>query len=238
MRRSAIIAMDGPAGAGKSTVARRLAQALAFTLLDTGALYRAVALAADRAGVPFDDAARVEALAWDLVRRGALRIEPAQGSGMRILLDGEDPGDAIRTPRMSMGASTVSAIPGVRAALLDLQRDFARAGDARGVVCEGRDIGTVVFPDADLKIFLTASVDERARRRHAELASKGTDVSLAQTRDEVAARDAQDERRTIAPLRRADDAVLVDTSDLDLEGAVARCLELARATLEGRERPT
>lgn len=231
MTRSAIIAMDGPAGAGKSSVARRLAQLLGFTLLDTGALYRTVAFAADRAGIAFDESERVAAVADDLVRRGAIRIEPTEGSGMRVLLEGIDVGDAIRTPKMSMGASTVSAIPGVRAALLDVQRDFARAGHARGVVCEGRDIGTVVFPEADVKIFLTASVDERARRRHAELAARGSSASLDETRSEVSKRDEQDERRTIAPLRRADDALLVDSSDTDLEGTVARCLDIVRARL-------
>jgi cytidylate kinase len=228
MSRSAIIAMDGPAGAGKSSVARRVAQALGFTLLDTGALYRTVAFAADRAGASFDDAAAVTTIAEDLVKRSAIVIEPTAGSGMRVLLEGVDVGDAIRSPKMSMGASTVSAIPGVRAALLDLQRDFARAGHAKGVVTEGRDIGTVVFPNADLKIFLTASVDERARRRHSELALKGTEVSLEETRNEVVKRDDQDSRRSIAPLRRADDAVLVDSSETDLDETVARILTIAR----------
>lgn len=226
MSRSAIIAMDGPAGAGKSTVARRLAQSLGFTLLDTGALYRSIAYAATRAGASLEDSAAVTAVAEDLVRRDALHIEPTEGSGMRVLLDGQPLGDEIRTPAISMGASVVSAIPGVRAALLDLQRGFAERGLARGVVAEGRDIGTVIFPDADLKIFLTASVDERARRRHVELAAKGSSVTFEQTRDEVASRDRQDEQRAIAPLRRADDALLVDTSSLDGDGAVARCLEL------------
>ncbi len=234
MSRSAIIAMDGPAGAGKSSVARRLASALGFTLLDTGALYRAVALACDRAGVAFNDPERASRVADDLVKRGGIAIEPTDGSGMRVLVDGADVGDQIRTPKMSMGASTVSAVPGVRAALLDLQRDFAKRGLARGVVAEGRDIGTVIFPDADLKIFLTASVDERARRRHAELAAKGTSVTLEETRAEVIARDKQDENRAIAPLRRADDAMLVDSSDCDLDQTVARCLELARTRLGAR----
>lgn len=231
MSRSAIIAMDGPAGAGKSTVARRLAQALGFTLLDTGALYRAIAYAAHRAGVSFEEPARVTAVAEDLVRRTAIAIEPTEGSGMRVVLDGQALGDEIRTPAISMGASAVSAIPGVRAALLDLQRSFAERGLARGVVAEGRDIGTVIFPDADLKIFLTASVDERARRRHVELAAKGSPVTFEQTRAEVVTRDQQDESRPIAPLRRADDAVLVDSSELDSDHVVARCLELARERL-------
>lgn len=220
--------MDGPAGAGKSTVARRLAQALGFTLLDTGALYRAIAWAARRAEAPLDDQARVTAVAEDLVRRSAIVIEPLADSGMRVLVEGRALGDEIRTPDVSMGASAVSAIVGVRAALLDLQRSFAERGLAKGVVAEGRDIGTVIFPDADLKIFLTASVDERARRRHVELAQKGSSATFEQTREEVATRDRQDESRPIAPLRRADDAVLVDSSDLDTDQVVARCLELAR----------
>jgi CMP/dCMP kinase len=231
MTRSAIIAMDGPAGAGKSSVARRLAGALGFTLLDTGALYRAVALACDRAGVAFDDGPRASAIAEDVVRRGALEIEPGPGSGMIVKLDGVDVSGDIRTPRLSMGASTVSAIPGVRAALLDLQRDFAKRGLAKGVVAEGRDIGTVIFPDADLKIFLTASVDRRAQRRHSELTERGSMVSLEETREEVIARDKQDEGRAIAPLRRADDAILVDSSDLDLDAVLDRCLELAKEKL-------
>jgi cytidylate kinase len=231
MSRSAIIAMDGPAGAGKSTVARRLAQSLGFMLLDTGALYRAVAYAAHRAGVSFEDHVRVTFLAEDLVHRRAIGIEPTEGSGMRVVLDGQPLGDEIRAPKISMAASVVSAIPGVRAALLDLQRNFAAGGLAKGVVAEGRDIGTVIFPDADLKLFLTASVDERARRRHVELAAKGDTVTFEQTRDEVIARDQQDERRTIAPLRCADDAVVVDSSDLDSDGALARCLELVRERL-------
>lgn len=230
--------MDGPAGAGKSSVARRLANALGFTLLDTGALYRAIALACDRANVAFDDVVAASALAEDVVRRDALVIEPDAGSGMLVKLDGQDVSELIRTPRLSMGASTVSAIPGVRAALLDLQRGFAKRGLARGVVAEGRDIGTVIFPDADLKIFLTASVDRRAERRHSELNERGSMVSLEQTRDEVVTRDTQDEGRAIAPLRRADDAVLVDSSDIDLDAVLARCLELARARLGGAGGPS
>lgn len=223
--------MDGPAGAGKSTVARRLASALGFTLLDTGALYRAIALACDRAGVSFDDAERASAIANDVVSRDALQIEPGEGSGMLVKLDGKDVGDEIRTPKISMGASTVSAIPGVRAALLDLQRNFAKRGLARGVVAEGRDIGTVIFPDADLKIFLTASVERRAERRHSELNDRGSRVTLEETRDEVVARDRQDEGRAIAPLRRADDAVLVDSSDLDLDTVLEQVLALAKERL-------
>src|SRR5262249_30242594 len=134
-----------------------------------------------------------------------------------------------RTPDMSMGASTVSAMVGVRAALLDLQRSFARTGDAKGVVAEGRDIGTVVFPDADVKLFLTASVDERARRRHKELVQKGSDASFDKTREEVVPRDAQDSNRAIAPLRKADDAIVIDTTEFGIDEAVSRVLALVGA---------
>ncbi len=240
-RMSAVVAMDGPAGAGKSTVARRVAQALGFTLLDTGALYRTVALAAVRRGIAFDAAAAVTAVAEDLVARRALVLEALPDAGMDVRLEGERVGDAIRTPAVSMGASTVSAIPGVRAALFDAQRSFAtHAGvGGGGVVCEGRDIGTVVFPDATLKIFLTASTDERARRRHHELvAREGAKApTFEATRAEVEQRDAQDQSRAIAPLRQADDAVLVDTTGLDLEAVVARCLELAHARGLSRRDP-
>lgn len=233
--RGAVVAMDGPAGAGKSTVARKVAQTLGYTLLDTGALYRTVALAALRRGVAFDAAAAVTALAEDLVARGALTLVALPAAGMDVVLEGAPVGDAIRTPEVSMGASTVSAIPGVRAALFDAQRSFAATAVAggSGVVCEGRDIGTVVFPDAAVKIFLTASIDERARRRHTELVARqgAAAPTLAATRAEVEQRDAQDSGRAIAPLRRADDAVLVDTTGLSLDDVVVHCVALARAAL-------
>lgn len=230
MRARPIVAIDGPAGAGKSTLARRLADRLGFTLVDTGAMYRAVALAASRAGVAFTESDRVSALARGIVERRELRLERAP-SGLRILLAGEDVTLAIRTAEMSMGASAVSAIPGVRAALLDLQR---QAGEAGGVVLEGRDIGTVVFPDAEVKFFLTASDEVRARRRFEELRKRGLDVSFEATLEEVRVRDRQDSERPIAPLRKADDAVLVDSSGRAIEdvlGELVRHVEAAtRAT--------
>jgi cytidylate kinase len=230
--RGFVIAIDGPAGAGKSTIARAVAEALGYTLLDTGALYRAIAFVAQREGVALEDEAAVGALTEALVARDGLRIEPLGGAGMRVRIEGVDPGDALRTPAVSMGASVVSAQPRVRAALLDLQRAFGASG--QGVVCEGRDIGTVVFPDAPLKIFLTASVEARAQRRFRELAEKGGAVDLEQTRREVAQRDAQDENRAIAPLRRAPDARLVDTTALGLDGAVDEVLSLCRAMIASR----
>jgi CMP/dCMP kinase len=230
-----IVAIDGPAGAGKSTASRRLAARLGFAMVDTGAIYRAVALAASRRGLAFDDDAGL-ALLLPTVE---IRFEPAaDGSGQRVLLGGEDVSLAIRTPAMSLGASAVSARPVVRAGLLELQRRLATALENRGAVLEGRDIGTVVFPDADVKFFLTASPEERARRRHDELAAKGG----VQTFDEVLAdqrrRDRDDSERAIAPLKPAADAIVVDTSGTPLDAVVeALALEVQRRNVaRGRRR--
>ena len=233
--RAFVVAVDGPAGAGKSTVARNVAQTLGFTLLDTGAIYRTVALACERAAVSWKDEAAATELTRKLVARGAMKLVPAEGSSMKLLLDGEEVSEAIRTPSISMGASTVSALAGVRTALLDVQRDFAKGG-IRGLVCEGRDIGTVIFPDADVKIFLTASVDERARRRHGEFVAKDPTFTLEQTRAAVIARDAQDETRVVAPLRRADDAVVVDSTGNEVAVTIARVLSIVREKLHGGAR--
>lgn len=223
-----LVAIDGPAGAGKSTVSRRLAEALGFVLVDTGAMYRTVALAARAAGIPFDDGTRTGGIAHRIVATGALRFErdPDPARGMRVLLGGRDVSDAIRTPEIGMGASTVSAHPEVRSALLDLQRNAGKDG---GVVLEGRDIGTVVFPDAEVKFFLTARPEERARRRHAELAAKGQSVSLAQTLDEVRRRDDQDTLRPVAPLRQAEDATVVDSTGRSVDEVVAEMAARVRA---------
>ncbi len=221
-----VVAIDGPAGAGKSTVARRVADELGFVLVDTGAMYRAVALAASRAGVPFSDGAAVGAVAAALVDEGALGFERADGGGVRVLLRGEDVSTAIRTPEMSQGASTVSAHPPVRAALLAMQR---QAGAGGGVVLEGRDIGTVVFPDAEVKIFLTASDEVRAARRHAELVAKGQDVTLDATLADIRERDARDSGRDVAPLKQASDAVRVDSSSMSIDDAVGEILRVVSA---------
>jgi len=214
-----IVAIDGPAGAGKSTVARRLADTLGFVFVDTGALYRMVAVAAKRAGVPWSDANAVGELANALVARGAIAFDRDAGKGVRVWLDGKDVTDAIREPDIGMGASTVSAHKVVRDALLDLQRQAGRAG---GVVLEGRDIGTVVFPDAEVKFFLTARPEVRAKRRFDELTAKGQRVTLEDTLAEVRRRDEQDTTRAVAPLRQAEDAVLIDNSDFGVEETVAR----------------
>lgn len=213
-----VIAIDGPAGAGKSTAARALARRLGFFLLDTGAIYRTVALAASRRGVAFSDGDKLGAIAEAL----AIRFDE-EG---RVFLADEDVSKAIRTPEMSQGASTVSAHPPVRQALLALQRKLAARGRC---VVEGRDIGTVVLPWAPLKIFLTASPEVRAQRRYDELVAKGQTVDLAATLQEILIRDERDSNRATAPLKQAEDAVLLDTSALDEPAVVDRMEALARA---------
>ncbi len=215
---ASVIAIDGPAGAGKSTAARALARRLGFFLLDTGAIYRALALHAARAGVAFSDGDGLGRLAGSL----PIRFDEAG----RVFLDEEDVSKAIRTPEMSLGASTVSAHRAVRHALLGLQRKLAARGRC---VVEGRDIGTVVLPWAPLKIFLTASPEVRARRRYDELVAKGQQVDLASTLAELRERDERDSTRAAAPLKQADDAVLLDTSALPEPEVVDRMEALARA---------
>jgi cytidylate kinase len=211
-----VIAIDGPAGAGKSTVARALARRLGFFLLDTGAIYRTLALQATRDGIDFSDGERLGKLAEHLPIRFA--------EDGRVFLGDEDVSTAIRTPEMSQGASTVSAHPPVRQALLGLQRKLAARGRC---VVEGRDIGTVVLPWAPLKIFLTASPEVRAQRRYEELAARGQPVDLASTLAELRERDERDMNRATAPLRQADDAVLMDTSTMSEPDVVDRMEALA-----------
>jgi cytidylate kinase len=206
-----VIAIDGPAGAGKSTVARALAARLELPYLDSGAMYRAIALAALRAGADPDDAERLAVLADGL----SLTLD-----GDRVMLDGEDVSKAIREPEVSAVASRVSVHPGVRAAMVRRQRAMIDAGD---YVAEGRDIGTVVSPDAPLKVFLTASPGERARRRAAETGEHARDVL-----DALSDRDGRDTSREHGPLRAAADAVVVDTTGIDVEGVVDRIAALAR----------
>jgi cytidylate kinase len=226
-----IVAIDGPAGAGKSTASRAVAARLGFAMVDTGAIYRTVALAATRAGVALDDDARLGALLPGV----AIRFAPpaAPGTGQRVLLGDEDVSVLIRTPPMSLGASKVSARPVVRAGLLDLQRRLALAPGNAGAVLEGRDIGTVVFPDADAKFFLTASPEERARRRHAELQAKGDPSTFDEVLADQLRRDRDDSERAVAPLRPAADAVVVDTSGIPLDAVVDRLVR----DVEGRRAP-
>lgn len=216
-----IVAIDGPAGAGKSTVARKVADALGFVLVDTGAMYRSVALASKRAGIAWSDGAAVAELAHSLVHAHALTFERDPILGVRVKLSGEDISDAIRTPDIAQGASLVSAHGDVRHALLEIQRAAGRNG---GVVLEGRDIGTVVFPDAEAKFFLTASPEMRAKRRHAELVAKGSTATFEETLFDVKRRDAQDEGREVAPLKKAESAMLVDSTGLSIEETVAKML--------------
>jgi cytidylate kinase len=219
VRTAPIITIDGPAGAGKSTIARRLADALGYVLVDTGAMYRAVALAGRADGEDWTDAEPMGRVARSLVARGALSFERAETAGVRVRIDGRDVTESIRSPEIARGASAVSAHASVRDALLDLQR---QAGSSGGVVLEGRDLGTVVFPDADLKFFLTARPEVRARRRFEELAAKGVSVSYDETLRDVLFRDEQDSTRAVAPLRQAPDAMVVDDSDMGIEETVAR----------------
>jgi cytidylate kinase len=204
-----IIAIDGPVGSGKSTVARRVAELLGYTHLDSGAMYRGVAWKALRDGVPLDSPAKLAALA-DAVR---IDLVP-RGGNLRVILDGEDITDLIRTPKVSHAASVVAVVPGVRRPMVAEQR---RAGAQGGVVMEGRDIGTVVFPHADLKIFLDASPEVRAERRQRELREKGEALEVQKVLAEVHERDRRDREREMSPLVRAADAVLVDNTAMDAE---------------------
>ena len=219
------VAIDGPAGAGKSTVAKRLAERLGFLHVDTGALYRTVALAVSRAGAAWDDEAQIGLVAEAIVRERRIRMERSGDGAMRVVLDGEDVSTAIRTPEMSAGASRVSAIAKVREALMDLQRQTGASG---GVVLEGRDIGTVVFPDAEVKLFLTATPEERAQRRYDELVQKGVTTTYAATLEDQIARDKADTERKVAPLRRADDAVLVDSTGRDVDAVIEEMVRVVQ----------
>jgi cytidylate kinase len=222
-----VIAIDGPAGAGKTTAARELARELGMTLLDTGAIYRTLALVARRRGVSWDDEAGLAALTQDFPLEFRA---PAEGSQVqRVFFGGEELTADIRTPFVSEGASRVSVHAKVRESLLALQRALpARSG--RGCVAEGRDMGTVVFPDAPLKFFVTASPPARARRRWLELKARGTSVTLEQVADEMRRRDERDSQRAVAPLRPAPDALLLDTSDMDADAVLAFLLEQVDAS--------
>lgn len=207
------VAIDGPSGAGKSTIAKAAAARFGFIYVDTGAIYRTVGVAARRAGVDPQDAAGVTALLSDL----AIRFDYGPDGTQRMFLGEDDVSAEIRQPEISMYASAVSAIPAVRAFLLDMQRDMAKTNS---VIMDGRDIGTVVLPDAGLKIFLTAKLEARAARRLAELCQKGDASTLEEVTADMIRRDQNDSTRAAAPLRAADDAVLADTTELSLQQSI------------------
>lgn len=211
-----IIAIDGPSGAGKSTLAKRLAKDLGFIYLDTGAMYRALALKVLREGVDLADDLKVA----QLVGSTAIDLQ-GDWRALKVILDGVDVAGEIRTPEVSQMASKASALKAVRARMLELQRALGQRGN---VVAEGRDIGTVVFPDAQVKIFLDASAAERARRRCAELHDAGRAVDLNETLREIEERDQRDSERELAPLRKADDALVIDSSNATAEEVAARAL--------------
>lgn len=228
--RTLVIAIDGPAASGKSTTARLVAERLGYTYIDTGAMYRAVTLAVLRNGIdPADDNA-VSALARNL-QISFLR-DPDSGA-LHTLLNGEDVWQQIRTPEVTRNVSLVSSYAGVRTPVVELQQ---RMGEQGGVVMDGRDIGTMVFPNADLKIFMVANLDARAARRHVELQHQGAEIELDNLATELAERDRQDSTRHHSPLRKADDAIEIDTSGLTIQQQVERVLELVKER-SGEEEP-
>ncbi len=221
-----VVAIDGPSGAGKSTVARLLADRLSYIQIDTGAMYRAAAFLLAEGGIELSDLAAVAAFCGDL----EISFELQDGKKL-VIANNKNVTDLIRTPEMSLLTSRISALKPVRSALMKAQQ---RMGDQGGVVLEGRDIGTVVFPDAEVKFFLSASVEERARRRYEELLAKGEAVTLEETISDVAERDRQDTERAIAPLRQADDAVLIDSSLLGIEEVVHNMFSVCQMKLSER----
>lgn len=223
-----VITIDGPSGSGKGTVAALLAGKLGWNFLDSGALYRLLAFAARNHGVDLTNEEALKVLAEHLdVQFGAAR----DGHGMIIILEGEEVTESIRNEQVGAGASQVAALPVVRAALLQRQKVFR---EAPGLVADGRDMGTVVFPDAPLKIFLTASAEERARRRYLQLKARGDDVNLASLLDEIRERDERDTQRAVAPLKPADDAVQLDSTTLSIDEVLQKILsEVADRDLAG-----
>ena len=221
------IAIDGPAGAGKSTIAKSAARSVGFIYVDTGALYRSVAYYIISKGADVNSSEVVTALLPEIIPE----LKFIDGS-QHVFVNREDVSDKIRTPEVSMGASAVSAIPAVRDFLFDLQKKIASENN---VIMDGRDIGTVVLPDADLKIFLTASAEERARRRHTELTEKGENVTFESVLADVNQRDYNDSHREIAPLKQAEDAVLCDTTELDLNQATEKVISMIKETIKSKQ---
>ena len=218
-----VVTIDGPSGSGKGTIARLLAREIGYHFLDSGALYRLLAYAAECRGIALDDAVELVALSGDIDIRF-----PADGGEDEVLLDGKSVGLAIRSEAAGAGASRVAALPEVRRALLQRQRSFHVAP---GLVADGRDMGTVVFPRAELKIYLTASAEERAKRRCKQLKDNGNHVDYASTLAAIQARDARDSSRAVAPLKPAEDAIVVDTSELDIDATFRRVRDLLKKHL-------
>lgn len=218
------IAIDGPAGAGKSTIAKSIARNLGFVYVDTGAMYRAIALYLLRNKVPADAAEQIETLLKDIT----IRIVYSDGE-QQIILNGENVTGQLREEAVGNMASKSAANPKVREKLLQLQRDLAKEND---VVMDGRDIGTFVLPDADVKIYLTASVEERAKRRYLELKEKGLEADLENIKDDIRTRDAQDMNRAVAPLKQAEDAVLIDSSKLTIDEVRDRIVDAFQQALK------
>lgn len=224
--RGIVIAVDGPSGAGKSTISRALSQQLGYLEIDTGAMYRAMAWLARETGLDFDDIEAVDQFS----QQADVSLRLVEGKTV-VTVNGIDVTGQIRTPEISMLTSLISALAPVRQAMTTLQR---RIGAQGGVVLDGRDIGTVVFPDAELKFFLSASAEERGRRRYIELQQKGIATSLEETIADVIARDRQDSERALAPLRQADDAIAIDSTGMTIDAVVAQMMaEVQRITVKG-----
>ncbi len=216
-----VITIDGPGGSGKGTVSRILAKKLGWHFLDSGSLYRLVGLAAQRHAIALDNEPALETLAAHL----DVQFDTDEDVQIRVILEGEDVTDALRSEECGNDASRVAALPAVRLALLDRQRAFL---EPPGLVADGRDMGTVVFPDAQLKVFLTASAEERATRRYKQLKDKGLDVNLGNLLKEIAERDVRDSTRSFAPMKAADDAIVVDTTGIGIDAVVQRLVDLWR----------